>query len=188
MATTADLRNGIVIEYKNDLYKVVEYQHVKPGKGGAFVRAKLKNLRTGKVLDDTWTSGTGINIVEVRKRPIQYLYSSGTEYHFMDTETYEQLEIPQETMKPYLPFMTENMQLELLVRQDDESTVDVAFPASVVLEVTEAHDAARGDSAGSVTKPVKVETGYELQVPPFISQGERIRIDTTTGKYLERVN
>lgn len=188
MATTADLRNGIVIEYKNDLYKIVDFQHVKPGKGGAFVRAKLKNLRTGKVLDDTWNSGTSMSIVEIRNRPIQYLYSSGTEFHFMDTESFEQIELPQEIMKPYLPFMTENMNLELIVRLDDESTVDVAFPASVVLEVTEAYDAARGDSAGSITKPVKVETGYELQVPPFISQGEKIRIDTATGKYLERVN
>jgi elongation factor P len=188
VATTADLRNGIVIEYKNDLYKVVDTQHVKPGKGGAFVRAKLKNLRTGKVLDDTWTSGATIVIVEIRSRPIQYLYSAGTEYHFMDTETYEQIELPQELLKPYLPFMTENMAMELLVREDNENTIDVAFPTSVVLDVTEAHDAARGDSAGSVTKPVKVETGYELQVPPFISQGERIRIDTTTGKYIERVN
>jgi elongation factor P len=188
VATTADLRNGIVIEYKNDLYKAVDVQHVKPGKGGAFVRAKLKNLRTGKVLDDTWTSGATIVIVEIRSRPIQYLYSAGAEYHFMDTETYEQLELPQEMLKPYLPFMTENMAMELLVREDDESPIDVAFPTSVVLEVTEAHDAARGDSAGSVTKPVKVETGYELQVPPFISHGEKIRIDTTTGKYLERAN
>jgi elongation factor P len=188
VATTADLRNGIVIEYKNDLYKVVDFQHVKPGKGGAFVRAKLKNIRTGKVLDDTWTSGATIVVVEVRRRPIQYLYSAGTEYHFMDTETYEQLELPKEMLQPYLPFMTESMAMESLVRQDDESTIDVAFPASVVLEVTEAHDAARGDSAGSVTKPVKVETGYELHVPPFISQGEKIRIDTTTGKYIERVN
>lgn len=188
MATTADLRNGIVIEYKNDLYKAVDVQHVKPGKGGAFIRAKLKNLRTGKVLDDTWTSGATIVIIEIRNRPIQYLYSVGTEYHFMDTETYEQFELPLAMLKPYLPFMTENMAMELLVRDDDESPIDVAFPATVVLQVTEAHDAARGDSAGSVTKPVKVETGYELQVPPFISQGERIRIDTTTGKYLERVN
>lgn len=188
MATTADLRNGIVIEYKNDLYKVVDSQHVKPGKGGAFVRAKLKNLRTGRVLDDTWTSGATIVIVEVRSRPIQYLYSAGIEYHFMDTETYEQIELPQKMLEPYLPFMTENMAMELLVRRDNESTIDVAFPGSVVLEVTEAFDAARGDSAGSITKPVKVETGFELQVPPFISQGEKIRIDTATGKYIERAN
>ncbi|MFB3908329.1 MAG: elongation factor P [Candidatus Eisenbacteria bacterium] len=188
MATTADIRNGLVLDYKNDLYKVVDFQHVKPGKGGAFVRAKLKNLKTGRVLDDTWNAGSTIYPVAVRYRPIQYLYASGAEYVFMDTETYEQIELPAALMKPYLPYLTESMEMQLMAREDDGSTVDVVFPATVTLLVTEAHDAARGDSAGSVTKPVKVETGYELQVPPFISEGEKIRVDTSTGKYLERVN
>ena len=145
-------------------------------------------IRTPEAAAAKVRAGATIVIVEVRSRPIQYLYSAGIEYHFMDTETYEQIELPQKMLEPYLPFMTENMAMELLVRQDNESTIDVAFPASVVLEVTEAFDAARGDSAGSITKPIKVETGFELQVPPFISQGEKIRIDTATGKYIERAN
>ncbi|MCC6650488.1 MAG: elongation factor P, partial [Candidatus Eisenbacteria bacterium] len=108
------------------------------------------------------------------------------EYHFMDNEDYDQFTLPKEVLEDYLPYMLENMTMESLVREDDGSLVDIAFPPSVVLEVTEAHDAARGDSAGPVSKPVKVETGYELLVPPFIKQGEKIRIDTETGKYMER--
>ena len=181
VATTADLRNGLVIEHKNDLYKVVEYQHVKPGKGGAFVRTKLKNVKTGRVIDETWNSGEKIEIVKMIRKSIQFLYSGGDEYHFMDNEDYDQVTLPKEVLEDYLPYMLENMTMESLVREDDGSLVDIAFPPSVVLEVTEAHDAARGDSAGPVSKPVKVETGYELLVPPFIKQGEKIRIDTETG-------
>ena len=188
MATTADIRNGLVIEFKNDLFKIVDFQHVKPGKGGAFVRTRLKNIKTGKVIDETWNSGAGLTIVQLRHRPVQYLYSTGTEYVLMDKDNFEQIELRREMMEPYLPYLTENMDLQLMVREDDDSMVDIAFPESVVLEVTEAFDAARGDTTGSVTKPVKVETGHELQVPPFIKQGEKIRIDTTTGKYLERAN
>jgi len=188
VATTADIRNGLVIEFKDDLYKVVEFQHVKPGKGGAFVRTRLKNIRTGKVVDETWNSGAAISVVALRYRPVQYLYTTGSEYVLMDRENYEQIELSREAMAPYLPFLTENMDLQLMVREDDGRTIDIAFPDSVVLEVVEAHDAARGDTSGAVTKPVRVETGHELQVPPFIRQGDRIRIDTSTGKYLERAN
>jgi len=188
VATTADIRNGLVIDFKGDLHKVVEFQHVKPGKGGAFVRTRLKNLRTGKVLDETWNSGATIVPVALRYRPVQYLYTTGAEYVLMDQETYEQIELTAEAMAPYLPYLTENMDLQLMVREDDGRIVDISFPDTVVLAVVEAHDAARGDTSGAVTKPVKVETGHELQVPPFIKQGDRIRIDTATGKYLERAN
>ncbi len=186
MATTADLRNGLVIEHKNDLYRVVEYQHVKPGKGGAFVRTKLKNLKSGRVIDETWNSGEKIEVVKITRKSIQYLYAGGDEYHFMDNEDYDQFTMPRAMIEDYLPYMIENMSMESLVREDDNSIIDIAFPPSVVLTVTEAHDSARGDSAGPVSKPVKVETGYELLVPPFIKQGEKIRIDTSTGKYMER--
>ncbi|MEZ4647418.1 MAG: elongation factor P [Candidatus Eisenbacteria bacterium] len=186
MATTADIRNGLVIDFKDDLYKIVDFQHVKPGKGGAFVRAKLKNIRTGRVIDNTWNAGSTINPVRMRHKQIQYLYSTGDDYHFMDNETYEQLELPKAMIEPYLPYLLENMEMQVLVKEEDEMPVDLDFPATVVLEVTEAYDAARGDTAGAVTKEVTVETGLQLQVPPFIKQGEKIRIDTSTGKYMER--
>ena len=186
MATTADIRNGLVIDFKDDLYKIVDFQHVKPGKGGAFVRAKLKNIRTGRVIDNTWNAGSTINPVRMRHKQIQYLYSTGEDYHFMDNETYEQLELPKEMIEPYLPYLLENMEMQVLVKEEEETPVDLDFPATVVLEVTEAYDAARGDTAGSVTKEVTVETGIQIQVPPFIKQGEKIRIDTATGKYMER--
>lgn len=186
MATTADIRNGLVIEHKNDLYKVVDFQHVKPGKGGAFVRTKLKNMKTGRVIDETWNSGEQITTVKVRFRPIQYLYKGGGELHFMDNETYETIALPEESLTDYLAYMTENMALQIQVK-DDGQYLDVVFPPYVDLAVTMAYDAARGDTAGAVTKPVTVETGYEVQVPPFIKQGDRIRIDTATGKYVERL-
>ncbi len=185
MATTADFRNGVVIQHKGDLYRVVEFQHVKPGKGGAFVRTKLKNLRSGRVIDETWNAGESVEIVRLTRRPIQFLYAGGDEYHFMDNENYDQFTVPVEMLKDHLSFLLENMTMEALVK-DDGNIVDVEFPPSVNLLVTEAYDAARGDTAGSVQKPVKVETGYELFVPPFIKQGDRIRIDTGTGKYMER--
>jgi elongation factor P len=186
VATTADIRNGLVIEHKGDLYRVVEFQHVKPGKGGAFVRTKLKNLKTGRVIDETWNAGERVEVVRVSRKSIQYLYAAGDELHFMDNETYDQFTLPRELISDYIPYLVENMSMESLVREDDETIVDLAFPPTVVLEVVEAYDAARGDSAGPVSKPAKVETGYELLVPPFIKQGEKIRIDTATGKYMER--
>jgi len=130
------------------------------------------------VIDETWNSGESIDLVRVTRKSIQYLYAAGDEFHFMDNETYDQFAVPRELISDYVPYLIENMTMESLIREDDESIIDIAFPPTVVLEVTEAYDAARGDSAGPVMKPAKVETGYELLVPPFIRQGERIRIDT----------
>jgi elongation factor P len=175
-----------VIRFRGDLYRIVEFQHVKPGKGGAFVRTKLKNLLSGKVIDETWNAGASVETVRLAQRPIQYLYSGGNEFHFMDTETYEQLTVPEEMLKEYLPYLVESMTLELVCEEATGNYLYVDFPQTVVLTVTEAHDAARGDSAGAITKSVKVETGYEITVPPFIKEGEKIKIDTTTGKYIER--
>ena len=185
MATTADIRNGLVIDFKNDLYRVVDFQHVKPGKGGAFVRAKLKNIKTGRVIDNTWNAGSTIDPVRVSPRKVQFLFSSGDDYTFMDNETYEQFELPKSMLEDYLPYMLENQEMEVMLHENG-SPVDIDFPASVILEVTESHDAARGDTAGAVTKEVQLETGIRIQVPPFIKQGEKIRVDTRTGKYLER--
>lgn len=186
MATTQDIRNGLIIDFKDDLYRVVDFQHVKPGKGGAFVRAKLKNVKSGRVIDNTWNAGEKIFPVRVSQRKVQYLFSNNEDYTFMDNESYEQFELPKAVLEDYLDYLLENQEMELLVK-DDGTTVDLEFPQSVTLEVTESHDAARGDTAGAVTKEVMVETGYRLQVPPFIKQGDRIRIDTRTGKYVERM-
>lgn len=188
MASTADFRNGLVIAFKNDLYKIVDFQHVKPGKGGAFVRSKLKNITTGRVIDETWNSGASITIVPMRHRKVQYLYSDGEAYHFMDRDTYDQFELPKEMLADYLAFLVDNMEMELMVKEGDGSPVDLQFPTTVVLEVTEAADAARGDTAGAVTKEVTLQTGHTVQVPPFIKQGEKVKVDTRTGKYLERAN
>ncbi|MEZ4655269.1 MAG: elongation factor P [Candidatus Eisenbacteria bacterium] len=174
-----------MINFKNDLYRIVDFQHVKPGKGGAFVRAKLKNIKTGRVIDNTWNAGSSIEAVRVSHRKVQYLFGSGDTYTFMDNESYEQLELPKSMLEDYLPYLLENQEMELMIHEDG-SPVDLDFPTSVVLEVTESHDAARGDTAGAVTKEVQLETGLRIQVPPFIKQGERIKIDTRTGKYLER--
>lgn len=185
LATTADIRNGLVIDFKNDLYRVVDFQHVKPGKGGAFVRAKLKNIKTGRVIDNTWNAGSTIDPVRVSHRKVQFLFNSGDDYTFMDNESYEQLELPKSMLEDYLPYLLANQEMELMLHENG-SPVDIDFPASVVLQVTESHDAARGDTAGAVTKEVKLETGIRIQVPPFIKQGEKIKVDTRTGKYLER--
>ena len=186
MATTSDFRNGLVLRFKGELYKIVEFQHVKPGKGGAFVRSKLKNMKTGRVVDERWNAGETIDQVRMAQKPIQFLYSGGDDYHFMDTKSYDQLTVPIEYLKPYLPYLVESMMMELIVEEATGNIISLDFPATVVLTVTEAQDAARGDTASAVTKPVTVETGYELNVPPFIKQGERIKVDTETGKYLER--
>jgi len=188
VASTSDIRMGLVIQFKHDLYKIVEFQHVKPGKGGAFVRAKLKSIKTGRVIDNTWNAGASIEPVKMMHKRIQFLYRAGEDFHFMDNDDYDQFELPKAMIEPYIPYLLENMEMDLLVREEDNSPVDLEFPTTVILEVTEAHDAARGDTAGSVTKEVMVETGHPLHVPPFIKQGERIKIDTRTGKYLERSN
>ncbi|MBD3163556.1 MAG: elongation factor P [Candidatus Eisenbacteria bacterium] len=185
MATTADFRNGMVIRHKGGLYRIVDFQHVKPGKGGAFVRSKLKSLTTGKVIDETWNAGSSVERVKVFKKPIQFLYAGGDDYHFMDNESYDQLTVPKEVLEPYLPFLLEGMTMDLSV-DEQGNIIDVDFPLKVTLEVTEAFDAARGDTAGAITKEVTVETGATIRVPPFIKQGEKIVVDTTTGQYLER--
>ncbi len=185
MATTADFRNGMVIRHRGDLYKIVEFQHVKPGKGGAFVRTKLKSLTSAKVIDETFNAGTTIERVKVFKKPIQYLYAAGEEYHFMDTETYDPITVPKDLLADYIPYMLESMMMALVV-DEPGNVLDVEFPPKVTLQVTEAYDAARGDTAGAITKEVVLETGAKVHVPPFIKQGEKIVIDTSTGKYMER--
>jgi elongation factor P len=186
VATTADIRNGLVIEHKNDLYRVVDFQHVKPGKGGAFVRTKLKNLKTGRVIDETWNSGEKIADVRLDPHTMQFLYASGDDYHFMNTETYDQIQMPRAMLEEFAGYLKDGMMLNILMRDAEIVTID--FPQMVELEIVETEDAAaRGDTARAFQKKAKVETGAEVMVPGFIKLGDRVKIDTTTGKYVERV-
>ena len=186
MATTADIRNGLVIEHKNDLYRVIEFQHVKPGKGGAFVRTKLKNLKTGRVIDETWNSGEKIADVRLEPHTMQFLYASGDDYHFMNTATYDQIQMPKAMLADYTSWLKDGMTVDVLMRDSEIVTID--FPQMVELEIVETEDgAARGDTARAFQKRAKVETGAEVMVPGFIKLGDRVKIDTTTGKYVERV-
>jgi elongation factor P len=185
VATTADFRNGLIIEHKNDLYRIVEFQHVKPGKGGAFVRTKLKSLRTGRVIDETWNSGERVTDVRLEPHAMQYLYSAGDEHHFMNTETYDQFVMPQGVLDDYKGFLKDGTVLNVLMRGSEVVTVD--FPASVELKVVATEQAVRGDTAKAVNKPARLETGAEIMVPGFIKEGDLVRVDTSSGKYLERV-
>lgn len=184
MATTADFRNGMALEIEGQLFYLVEFQHVKPGKGGAFVRTKLKNVRTGAVLDRTFRSGESITEVRLERRKMQYLYNSGDFYYLMDGETYDQVPIAEEMVRDIKGYLKENLEVQVLSR--DEEILGVEVPLSVVLTVAETEPGFKGDTASSVTKPAKLETGLVVQVPLFINQGDALKIDTRTGKYLER--
>ena len=186
MATTADIKNGLVIEHKNDLYRIVEFQHVKPGKGGAFVRTKLKNLKTGRVIDETWNSGEKIVDVRLEPHSAQFLYASGDDLNFMNTETFDQFAIAKETLGEQAGYLKDGMVLQLLMRESEIITIE--FPKQVELAVTETEGGAtRGDTAKAFQKAAKLETGVEIMVPGFIKEGDVVKVDTETGKYVERV-
>ena len=185
MATTADFRNGLILEHKNELYRIVEFQHVKPGKGGAFVRTKLKSLKTGRVIDETWNAGEKIVDVRLEPHAVQYLYSSGDDHHFMNTESYDQFVMTKSSLEDYAGFLKDGMILNILMRGSEIVTID--FPGSVELKVVSTEQAVRGDTAKAVSKPARMETGLEVMVPGFIKEGDVIKIDTESGKYLERV-
>ena len=185
MATTADIKKGLCLEYNNDIYYIVDFQHVKPGKGNAFVRTKLKSLTTGKVVDNTFPAGHTIHDVRVERRPFQYLYNDDMGFHFMNNETYEQVTI-QESMIENSRFMKEGMAVEILMHAVQDIPLSVELPQYVILEVTYTEPGLRGDTATNTLKPAKVETGAEVKVPLFIDTGEKIKIDTATGNYIER--
>jgi elongation factor P len=187
MATTADFRNGLCIEFNNDLYTIVQFQHVKPGKGPAFVRTKLKSLTTGKVIDNTFTAGVRINTVRVERRSYQYLYSDDTGYHFMHLETFEQIVLDEEMVENH-QFLKEGQEVEIIVHAEAETPISCELPPFVNLEVTYTEPGVKGDTTSSTAlKPATLETGTEVNVPLFINQGEKIKIDTRTGEYVERV-
>jgi elongation factor P len=185
MATTADIKKGLCLEFNNDIYYIVDFQHVKPGKGNAFVRTKLKSLTTGKVVDNTFSAGHTINDVRVERRAFQYLYNDDMGYHFMNNETYEQITV-QEAMMENAKFMKEGLQVEILMHAVQDIPLAVELPQYVILEVTYTEPGLRGDTATNTLKPAKVETGAEVKVPLFIEAGQKIKIETATGNYIER--
>ena len=184
MATTADIRNGAVILHKSKRMKVVGFQHVKPGKGGAFVRTKLKDIQSGKIIDETFNSGHKLEFIRVEAKGMQFLYEDNESFVFMDNETYDQLNISSESVGDGKFFLTAGMNVDLLF--DGSEVLDVRLPSHVVLEVTETEPGFKGNTATGASKPATLETGYTLNVPLFINEGERLRIDTRTGDYVER--
>jgi elongation factor P len=186
VATTNDLKNGLVLNLDGQLWSVVEFQHVKPGKGGAFVRTKLKNVLSGKVVDKTFNAGTKVDTATVDKRDMQYLYKDGDDFVFMDTSTYDQLQVLSATVGDTAHFLLENQ--EAMVALHDGTPLYVELPASVVLEITYTEPGLQGDRSTGGTKPATLETGYEIQVPLFLETGTKVKVDTRTGDYLGRVN
>ena len=184
MATTSDIRNGAVILHKHKRMKVIEFQHVKPGKGGAFVRTKLKDIQSGKIFDETFNAGRKLEFIRVEAKTMQYLYEDGEMVVFMDNEHFEQLNIPTESVGKGKNFLIGGMSVDLLF--DGTEVLDVRLPSHIVLEVTKTEPGFRGNTAQGATKPATVETGYTLNVPLFIDEGDRLKIDTRTGDYVER--
>lgn len=186
MADTSDFRNGLIIKFKNDLYTITEFQHVKPGKGGAFVRTTLKNMRTGKVLDNTFRSGESVDVVRVERRKYQYLYKDSTGLVLMDNDTYEQMSIDETLIGDGAKFIKEGDEIELLL-DDSDSIVTAEIAIFAFLEVKSTEPGFKGDTATNVMKPATLETGAQVQVPLFINEGDKLKIDTRTGEYVERV-
>lgn len=186
MATTSDIRNGLCIKFNHDIYKIVEFLHVKPGKGPAFVRTKMKSVTNGKMLDNTFSAGHKIDVVRVETHKFQYLYAEGTEFHFMNTESYEQITLNRDVLDaPDLLKEGENVMIQ--INADTEMPLSVDMPASVILEVTYTEPGVKGNTATNATKPATVETGATVNVPLFINEGDKIKIDTATGNYSERI-
>ena len=186
MASTADIRNGVVLNIDGQLWSVVEFQHVKPGKGGAFVRTKLKNVVTGKVVDRTYNAGTKIEIENVDRRDFTYLYNDGDGFVFMDVADYDQITVGAATVGDAANFLLENQQVQIALNNGNPLYVEM--PPSVILEVTYTEPGLQGDRSSAGTKPATVETGYEMQVPLFLETGTKIKVDTRTGEYLGRIS
>jgi len=184
VTTTNDLKNGMTLNLDGQLWTVLEFQHVKPGKGGAFVRTKLKNVLSGKVVDKTFNAGVKVEVASVDKREMQYLYREGEDFVFMDTETYDQPHIPAATVGDAANYLLPEQ--TAVVAFHNETPLYVELPAAVVLEVTHTEPGLQGDRSTGGTKPATLETGAEIQVPLFITTGEKVKVDTRTGEYLGR--
>ena len=186
MASTSEIRNGLCIKHNHDIYTVVEFLHVKPGKGAAFVRTKLKSLTTGRVLDQTFPAGHKIEIVRVERRKFQFLYKDDMGFNLMDNETYEQISMSEDQIDRS-NLIKEGMQIEVLFNTADDKPLTVELQPHVELEVTYTEPGVKGDTATNTLKPATVETGAEIRVPLFINVGDVVKIDTRTGAYVERV-
>ena len=185
MANTSDFRNGLILNHKNNLWKIVEFLHVKPGKGGAFVRSKLKNIRTGQVVDETFRAGEKVDVVRVEARNFNYLYNDGNSYVFMDQETFEQIYLSEIQVKDVLDFLLENTKTTIAFHGDDPN--EVRIPQHINMKITETDPGERGNTAQGGSKPAVLETGVTIQVPLFIQIGDTIRVDTKEKRYIERV-
>lgn len=186
MASTSDIRNGLCIEYNHDIFTIVSFQHVKPGKGAAFVRTKLKSLTTGRVIDNTFPAGHKIQDVRVERRKFQFLYSDDMGFHFMDNDTYEQLAFEEKLIDNPL-LLLEGATVDVLFNAKDDTPLTLEMPQYIVLEVTYTEPGVRGDTATNTQKPAKLETGAEVRVPLFVNIGDKVKIDTATSAYVERV-
>ena len=185
MSTTSDIRNGLCIKYNNDIYKIIEFLHVKPGKGPAFVRAKLKSLTTGKVIDNTFSAGHKIDVVRVETNKFQYLYNDSATYHFMNTDDYNQISIDEKFLEnPQL--MKEGEVVTVITNSETSLPLSVEMPPNVILEVVSPAPGVKGNTATNATKPATLETGAVVNVPLFINEGDKIKIDTIKGNYKER--
>jgi elongation factor P len=185
MADTSDFRNGLILKFKNDLYSIVEFQHVKPGKGGAFVRSTLKNLKTGKVLDNTFRAGESIEIIRLERRKYQYLYRESDFLVCMDNQTFEQINVPVEMLGEGIKFLKESEEIEILFNGSEIVTVEP--PIFAYLKVVSTEPGFKGNTATGALKPATLETGSIINVPLFVDVGETLKVDTRTGDYVERV-
>lgn len=184
MIDTSDFRTGLSIILDGEIFSIVDFQHVKPGKGGAFVRSKLKNVRTGAVIDKTWRAGEKMEQAHLERRTFQYLYGMDGEYHLMDMETYDQIAVDRSAFGDSVKYLKENQ--EVMALMHDGRIIGVELPFTVELEITETDPGVRGDTASGGSKPAKLETGAVVQVPFFINVGDKIKVDTRTDAYLER--
>jgi len=185
MADTSDFRNGLIIRFRNELFTIVEFQHVKPGKGGAFVRSMLKNLKTGKVIDNTFRAGESITIVKVERKKFQYLYKEGQSLVCMDNETYDQIYVDESSFGDGVDYLKESTEVEILFNGDEIISVDI--PIFVNLRVVETEPGFKGDTATGAQKPAKLETGVTINVPLFVNVDDLLKVDTRVGAYVERV-
>jgi elongation factor P len=183
--STNDLKNGMTLELDGTLFQVVEFQHVKPGKGGAFVRTKLRNLKTGGVVERTFNAGVKVGLAIVERKEMQYLYRDDRQLTFMDLESYEQLPVPVEIVGDAANYLAEGSTAQVSVHEG--APIGVELPASVALSVTQTQPAVKGDTKTNTMKPATLETGHVVQVPLFVEEGERIKVDTRSGEYIERV-
>jgi elongation factor P len=184
MISVNDFKTGLTIEVDGSLWRVIDFQHVKPGKGAAFVRSKLRNLRNGAIQEKTFRAGEKVAKAQIDNRKMQYLYANGDQHVFMDTESYDQIELPADAIEYELKFLRENMEVHIMMYQGE--SLGVELPNSVVLEVTETEPGIKGDTASGGTKPATLETGLVVQVPFFINQGDRLIINTTESSYVSR--